>query len=95
MTHHLNCTHECFEKMLLGVQNFDFRRNDRDFKVGDELVQHELDEVSLINDPVQFTGRTFTAKVMYVLYGPAYGVPERHCIMALYGGFLTFPEKKA
>ena len=44
---------------------------------------------------VGYTGRLFNAKVMYVLYGPMDGVPEGYCIMSLYGGFLTVPEKRS
>ncbi|HHL0747950.1 TPA: DUF3850 domain-containing protein, partial [Streptococcus agalactiae] len=44
MTQHLlNCYPEYFEAIMDGTKTFECRYNDRDFKVGDELLLREYD----------------------------------------------------
>jgi hypothetical protein len=89
MRHDLKCSSPEFRKMVEGVKNFDIRSTaDRDFNVGDELIQHEVDF------ELRETGDTFTCKVMFILHGPKFGLPSKVCVMAVYGGFLTVPDKK-
>ena len=87
MRHHLKCRSKEFRAMVEGIKNFDYRVNDRDFKVGDELIEHEVDR------DMSETGDTFTCKVSYILYGEEFGLPKNACIMSIFGGFLTVPEK--
>ncbi|VEF93151.1 Domain of Uncharacterised Function with PDB structure [Streptococcus pseudoporcinus] len=44
MTQHmLKCYPEYFEAIMDGTKTFEYRYNDRDFKVGDELLLREYD----------------------------------------------------
>lgn len=67
-THELKCLKKYFTQVLLGKKNFELRKNDRDYKVGDILQLHEV-----INNPddlgaaVKYTGRSVYRKVTYIL----------------------------
>lgn len=67
-----------FLELVAGLKNFEYRKNDRDYKVGDKLVLREYTGTA-------YTGRYAVRGVSYVLFGPEYGVPEGFCIMSLTG----------
>ena len=48
-THHLKCWPEFFEPICEGTKNFEIRRNDRDYEVGDLLILEEW--APIVNDP--------------------------------------------
>lgn len=56
---------------------FEWRLNDRDFSVGDELVLQEWDP-----ETEDFSGREIRTSVTYVLEG-RFGVPEGYAILSL------------
>lgn len=59
--HMLKCYPQYFEAVRNGIKNFECRYNDRDFKVGDELLLREY-------DPKQgYTDRCIARKIIYVL----------------------------
>ncbi|OHX26156.1 RNA-binding protein [Streptococcus iniae] len=62
MTQHmLKCYPEYFEAIMDGTKTFECRYNDRDFKVGDELLLRE-------HDPKQgYTSRCIVRKITYIL----------------------------
>lgn len=51
---------------------------DRGFQVGDSLCLREYDAASRI-----YSGRLVTAKVIYVLIGPKFGIEAGYCVMSL------------
>ncbi|WP_457785545.1 DUF3850 domain-containing protein, partial [Streptococcus uberis] len=58
--HMLKCYPQYFEAVKSGIKNFECRYNDRDFKVGDELLLREY-------DPKQgYTDRCIVRKITYV-----------------------------
>ena len=78
MIHELKCESEVYKHILLGSKNFEFRKNDRDFKEGDELVLIEV----VNNAP---TGRRLSSLlVTYILYGGRFGLPEDYCVMEFF-----------
>lgn len=61
MIHELKILHEYFEAVTSGRKQFEIRKNDRGFKVGDQLILCEHD---LWVD--EFTGRSYKAEITYI-----------------------------
>ena len=59
MRHELKLNKIYFEKALNGKKPFEIRYNDRDYKVGDEIVLKEWDD--------GYTGREISGKITYIL----------------------------
>lgn len=61
MTHELKILPEYFEAVASGRKQFEIRKNDRDYKVGDLLTLHE-------HDPWEdeHTGNSYTVKITYI-----------------------------
>lgn len=53
MIHELKCIPEYFEALASGKKNFDIRRNDRNFQVGDYIA---LNEFQPNEDPYEYEG---------------------------------------
>lgn len=75
--HELKILPKWYEDVESSKKNFEIRRNDRDFKVGDTLILQEYEEGS-------YTGRQITRKIQYIYQGNGdYGLSEGYCIMGL------------
>lgn len=59
--HNLKCHPEYFHAMAVGAKTFDVRRDDRGYRVGDQV---QMEEYDLDNGP---TGRVLLRKITYVL----------------------------
>lgn len=80
-THDLKTHPGPFTATVMGLKQFEFRKDDRGFEVGDVLVLREWDPSW---DPTpSYTGDTATRRVSYILRGPDYGVPEGYVVMGL------------
>lgn len=80
MTHEIKILPKYFDAVMSGAKNFEIRKNDRDYKVGDTLILKEW-------DCGKFTGRELERVVGYIYYGDGtYGLSEGHCVMALKQG---------
>ena len=83
-THDLKTDLEVFDAVWDSKKNFEIRKNDRDFQVGDKLLLrgtvHTGSEM-LNGKPLVYTGSVITAKVRYVLRGPKYGLADGWCVM--------------
>jgi len=79
--HTLKTWPDIYKLMVDGVKTFDYRKNDRDFQVGDTLRLREY--IPGRRDAGRFTGRTLYVKVTYILKDapPAFGLPEGFCVM--------------
>lgn len=75
--HELKCVNPPFKIKWDGNKNWEFRKNDRDYKVGDMLIEKEYD---LASDT--YSGRAIEEQVTYILHGGEFGVPEGYCIMS-------------
>ncbi len=62
MHHELKCTPEYFAAILSGKKQFECRINDRDFKVGDEVVLKEHEPTSQT-----YTGRDIWWRITYLM----------------------------
>lgn len=59
--HCLKIDYQYFEDILSGRKNFEVRKNDRDFKIGEKLLLKEYSE------EIGYTGRELVATIVYVL----------------------------
>jgi hypothetical protein len=69
---------EEFKDIKSGRKPFDFRKNDRDFQLGDTVISAEYNQHSK-----KFTGEKHEARITYLIKGGKFGIPEGYCIMAL------------
>ena len=84
--HILKTWPEPFEAIIEGKKTFEFRKDDREFEVGDTLVLKEWELDASINEPLDyfyFTGREHRCFVTYLLRGPAFGIPVGYVIMSI------------
>lgn len=81
MVHELKTWIEYFQFMVSGEKSFELRKNDRDFRAGQELMLKEYDKES-----EKYTSRILHCKITYVLKGEqaeSFGLKEGFCIMGL------------
>lgn len=75
--HMLKCWPEQFAAVRLGDKNFEFRKDDRDYEVGDTLFLQEFDPATLT-----YSGRHETKIVTYILRS-GFGLPDGYVVMSL------------
>ena len=74
-SHELKILPKYFEAVVAGVKRFELRKNDRNFKVGEQIILREW-------DGEQFTGRNVIYTILYVLKDcPEYGLKDGYCII--------------
>ena len=78
MTHELKCWPEYFQALKSKEKNFEVRKNDRNFQVGDELIIHEYSPLS-----DQHSGASIVRQVTYILHGGVMGIEEGYCVMSI------------
>jgi hypothetical protein len=59
--HDLKCWPEYFRPVWMGVKRFEIRRNDRDYRVGDELLLREWEP-----GDEKYSGRELLMRVVYL-----------------------------
>lgn len=59
---HLKTINPYFSAVFQGMKNFEVRLNDRDFKVGDEVLLQEYDL-----ETKEYSGREVRAEITYIL----------------------------
>jgi len=83
MIHNLKTDTEPFEATWSGNKDYEIRKNDRDFKVGDTLNLCETvysGEDMAEGLPLRFTGRNLKRLVTYILEG--YGLQDGWVILS-------------
>jgi hypothetical protein len=75
--HILKCWPDQFEAVRSGEKNFEFRKNDRRFQVGDFLHLRKFDPHT-----EAYLGKTETRQVTYML-SSGFGLPEGYVVMSL------------
>ncbi len=78
--HHLKCVPTGFKATLEGIKLFEFRKDDRDFQVGDLLILQEYIPPQEPEALGTFTGREITVMVPYIARN-AFNIPEGYCVM--------------
>ena len=80
-THTLKTWPSAFEAQKAGVKTFEFRKNDRDFAVGDLLVLRWYDP-SVPEYKQHLNPPELTRLVTYIVHGGQFGVPVGYCAMS-------------
>jgi ASC-1-like (ASCH) protein len=80
MTHELKTWPEYFQAIWDGRKRFEVRKNDRDYQEGDILI---LKETASVGKNYQYTGRTISCQVEYVLQGGSFGIQSGYCVMSI------------
>lgn len=75
--HHLKCWPIPYAGMRDGRKTFEFRKWDRDYRVGDVLLLHEYDPET------KKRGGLLWREVTYLLPGGNFGVPLGYCVLGL------------
>ncbi len=60
----------------MGEKEFEIRKNDRGFKLGDNLLLEEYDPQT------GYTGRSIQRRIAYIIQGE-FGLPNNICVMQL------------
>ncbi len=79
-THKLKTLPESFNPIVLGQKVADFRKDDRNFNVGDILRLREWSKET------SYTNRVVEVEVTHILRGPDFGVPEGFVMMSFKPG---------
>ena len=80
MTHKLKILPKYCDELMTGGKNFELRKDDRGFRVCDDLEMWEFDPT--VERP--YTGRLIIAKIAYILRDcPQYGLQDGYAILAL------------
>lgn len=68
MIHELKILPEFFEAVTSGRKQFEIRKDDRNYRVGDQLVLREVDYVhnENISDELFYTGDSYKAEITYI-----------------------------
>ena len=64
--HELKTIQPYFEDVANGIKTFEIRKNDRNFKIGEELELQEFVE------PETYTGRNIRADITYIVDDPRF-----------------------
>ena len=86
MIHELKTDSDMFNAVAVGSKRFEIRKNDRDFKKGENLILRETvysAEEMAKGEPLEYTGNEINAYVLHILYGPIYGLADGRCIMSI------------
>lgn len=76
-THSLKILPQWFHEIAIGRKEFELRKNDRDFRVGDRLLLQEWEDG-------KYTGRNIIKEIKYLYSGNGdYGLAEGYCILGL------------
>lgn len=78
-THELKTWPKFFDAVVSGAKNFEIRKNDREFMVGDILLLKKYD-----NEKDEYMGEEIYLEITYILpCGSNFGIEEGYCIMGL------------
>jgi hypothetical protein len=76
--HEVKVYQECYEPIIKGKKNFELRKNDRDYKVGDTLLLKEFNRHT-----GRLTGRQTERYITYVLRGGNFTLSSEYVILSI------------
>lgn len=74
-THQIKTWMPYYQDIVDGKKPFEFRLNDRDYQVGDE-IQH----IEWNSEEGKETGRQVWATITYIIRGGVFGIPGEYCV---------------
>lgn len=77
--HSLKAWMPYFQDILDGKKTFEFRKNDCNYSVGDEVILREYD-----SEKDEFTDRQIFGKITYLIAGSSFGIPEGYCVFGFH-----------
>lgn len=75
--HYVKCEPEFFNDVIEDYKTFELRKNDRDYRPGDDMVLREYDK-----ELGELTGREERVSIVYMLDGYP-GIEEGYCILGI------------
>jgi hypothetical protein len=84
-THELKTWPEYYAAIEKGEKTFEIRKNDRDFKKGDEVVLKEWNPIT-----ENYTGNSMTFCVGHVITDTRWGLQEGYCVMSILIPYFNF-----
>lgn len=81
MNHELKTWSRHFNDVFMGRKTFEVRKNDREYKAGDNLTLIEGD-LNEIGEWIP-TGRKLTRTVTHILPGGQFGILQGFCVMSI------------
>lgn len=78
ITHELKIHPEPYQAVSKGLKTWEYRFNNRNFREGDKLKLNEFDP-----EKMAYTGAFIEARVMYLLEGGKFDIPEGYVIMSI------------
>lgn len=82
MIHSIKCDTLPFESIWNRLKKSEFRFNDRNYQVGDDLVIIEYNRIT-----EKYSGKYIQAKILHIEKG--YGIPEDYVVLSI-GNIETF-----
>jgi len=86
--HELKCWLGPFDAMAQGHKTFEFRKNDRDFEVGDTLRLRRFQPIGQ-----KYTGEVMVRTVTHILRN-GFGLPDGYCVMSLDSALLAAKQEE-
>lgn len=93
--HHIKSWPPFFKASAKGIKPFEFRLNDRNYMVGDEVILQEWSPTTK-----QYTGNTLSREITYILTDATWSMPEGWVILGLRDldlttvPHITFPKRE-
>ena len=78
MIHELKTHPQYFSMVFAGTKKFEVRKNDRNYKLGDEILLKEF-----IPNEDKYTGRILHRRIAYILNGGQFGIEAGYVVMSL------------
>lgn len=78
MTHALKTWPEYFDAIVEGSKNFEVRKADRDFAVGETLLLQKFDPKTQ-----KYSGQEMKVEITYILKGGSFGIEDGYVVMGI------------
>lgn len=78
MTHALKTWPDFFKQVQDGIKSFELRKNDRDYKLGDQLLLQEYDPKT-----DKYTGQEWKGEITYVFSDEKFGLKKGYVLLGI------------